>query len=396
MKLSARQIMHAPSGKLQDGNGLTLIKRSKDKGKWVFRFSMDGKRPEMGLGTWPSVSLAEARTLAADARQLIQAGKNPIRERNAARVSSKTVPTLEAVIHLAFESRKAGLRDEGKAGRWLSPLKLYVIPKIGSLLVTDIDQNLLTETLKPIWRTKYPTAEKALGRLNIALEYAAAQGHDVNLNCVKSARLLLGESGHKVEHYLAMPWQEVPAFYRTLGTSSTIRRLLSFMLLTGCATRTTPIRFARFDQIDGEEWRIPARLMKGREGKTEDFRVPLSKPALSLLQTCKKQSDCDWVFPGPRGNPITDVMTSKFMRDHGSDFKPHGFRTSFREWMAHIDIPFEIAETAIAHQVGTKVTRAYLRDDYWEKRKAIMNKWAHHLLNYSAPKNDETVSTQFS
>lgn len=390
MKLTSRQIMHAEPGKLQDGKGLFLVKRTKANGKWLFRFSFDGKRPEMGLGTWPEISLAEARSRASSARELIGAGKNPIRERNASRIARRAVPTFAEVVELAFESRKAGLRDAGKAGRWLSPLELHVIPKIGNLLVTDIDQNILYETLKPIWRTKYPTAEKALGRINVALEYAVAQGHDVNLSIVTSARLLLGVSGHKVQHHLAMPWQEVPSFYRTLGTSSTVRRLLSFMILTGGAARTTPVRYARFDQITGNEWLIPADLMKGREGKTQAFRVPLSEAALQVVQACKDTTGGNWIFPGTRGKPITDVMSSKFMRDRGEIYKPHGFRTSFREWMAHIDVPFEVAETAIAHQVGTKVTRAYLRDDYWEKRVVIMDKWAQHLLTYDLPNSENT------
>jgi len=385
MKLTARQVMHAQSGKLQDGNGLFLLKKSKAQGKWVFRFSYAGKRPEMGLGQWPEISLSEARSLASDARQLVRSGINPIRERQASLQTQREIPTLEEVIELAYEAKKAGLRDEGKAGRWLSPLKIYVIPKIGKLLVTEVDQNVISETLRPIWRTKYPTAEKALGRINIALQYAVAQGHNINLSCIASARLLLGESGHKVQHHQSMPWQEVPAFYRSLGDTSTVRRVLSFMVLTGGAARTTPIRFARYDQIDGDEWRIPAELMKGREGKTQEFRVPLSQPAQELVETCRASTGGEWIFPAQRGKPITDVMTSKFMRDRDYAYKPHGFRTSFREWMAHMDVPFEIAETAIAHQVGSKVTRAYLRDDYWEKRKAIMSEWADHLLTYQPP-----------
>ena len=177
-----------------------------------------------------------------------------------------------------------------------------------------------------------------------------------------------------------MPWQEVPAFYQALGTTSTVRRMLAFMILTGGAARSTPIRQARYDQIRGNEWRVPADLMKGREGKTRDFRVPLSDPAIELIDKCRNMTGGEWMFPGQRGRPISDAMISKFMRELGCVYKPHGFRTSFREWMAHNNVPFEIAETAIAHQFGSSVTRAYLRQDYWTKREAIMVQWANHLL----------------
>lgn len=377
MKLTNRQIKNAEAGKYQDGRGLFLLKRDKARGFWHFRFSLDGKRPEMGLGAWPEVSLAEARDAANAARELVRKGINPIAERKDSELRRKGIPTLSECIYDAYEARKASLRGEGKAGRWLSPLEMHVIPKIGSLPVTEIDQNVITEALRPLWRTKYPTADKAIGRINIALEYAVAQGHEVNLNAVKMARILLGDSGHKVEHHPAMPWQEVPAFYQALGAGSTVRRVLAFMILTGGAGRTAPVRLARYEQIKGDQWTIPGELMKGMEGKTQDFRVPLNEPALELIETCKKLTGGEWIFPGPSGKPITDVMTSRFMKE--TPYTPHGFRSTFRDWMAHIGVPFEIAETAIAHQVGSKVTRAYLRDDYFEKRRVIMHDWAKHL-----------------
>lgn len=386
MKLTARQIKNADKGSHQDGNGLFLSKRDRSKGKWIFRFTFDGKRRDMGLGSWPEVSLSEARDAAHDSREQVRKGINPITSRRSAEIQRLGVPTLAECIYAAHEARKASLRGEGKAGRWLSPLEIHVIPKIGQMLVTEIDQNIITEALRPIWRTKYPTADKAIGRLNTALKYAVAQGHEVNLNAVAMARVLLGDSGHKVEHHEAMPWQEVPAFYQSLGAGSAVRRVLSFMILAGGGARTTPVRLARYEEIDGDEWTIPAANMKGREGHTSDFRIPLSAPALELIETCRNLTGGEWIFPGPSGKPITDVMTSKFMRDANLPYKPHGFRSTFRDWMAHTGVAFEVAETAIAHQVGNKVTRAYLRDDYWEKRRVIMHDWANHLQGKGSAK----------
>lgn len=192
----------------------------------------------MGLGAWPTVSLAEAREKANHARELVRFGVNPIAERKARDLRISGVPTLKECIYAAYEARKASLRGGGKSGRWLSPLERYIIPAIGDMLVTDVNQNAVAEALKPIWRDKFPTADKAASRTKIALEYAVAQGHAVNLNSVQMARILLGDPGHKVEHHPAMPWQEIPAFYQSLGAGSTVRRVLAFMILVGGGART--------------------------------------------------------------------------------------------------------------------------------------------------------------
>lgn len=378
MKLSARKVQNAPKGTYQDGNGLILVKRDKASGYWKFRFSMDGKRPEMGLGSFPEVSLAGAREAAAEAREQVRAGINPIQARKDAEIARQGVPTLKQCIMDVNDARKAGWKGEGKNARWLSPLTHHVIPEIGHYPITEIDQTMIYDTLKPIWKTKNPTAQKICTRLNITLEYADAKGLDVKLSAVKRAVHLLGESGHEVQHHAAMPWQDVPAYYEALGFGSTVARVLCFMILTGGSGRTAPVRLARYDQIDGDCWTIPGEMMKGRKGKTPDFRVPLSPPALELIELSKELSgDCEWIFPGPSGKPITDVMTSKHMRN--TEYTPHGFRTSFREWMLHVGVPYEVAETAIAHSVGTTVTQAYLRDDFFERRKVIMHDWAKHL-----------------
>lgn len=341
----------------------------------------------MGLGGWPAVSLADARKAAGEARDLVQRGINPIDARRTAGRRKGDVPTLAECIYSAYEARRPSLKSRGSAGRWISLMELHVIPRIGDVPVTEIDQNIIADALRPIWRTKNPTASKAANRITISLEYAVAQGHTVNLNAVRMARILLGDSGHKVEHHPAMPWHEVPAFYQSLGAGSSVRRVLAFLILTGGGSaRSTPVRFARFDEIDGDQWTIPAEKMKGRRGQTQDFRVPLSAPALELVKICQELTGGEWLFPGPSGRPISDVNTSKFMRDAGLKYVPHGFRSSFRDWMAHIEVPFEVAETAIAHRVGNKVTRAYLRDDYWEQRRVIIHRWANHLQGKGAAK----------
>jgi hypothetical protein len=120
---------------------------------------------------------------------------------------------LKDVAVDAFESRKAQLKGDGEAGRWFSPIRLYILPKLGRIPVAEIDQTDIRDTLAPIWHGKAETAKKALNRLAICMKHAAALGLDVDLQAAEKARALLGKQRHKVENIPSMPWQEVPAFF---------------------------------------------------------------------------------------------------------------------------------------------------------------------------------------
>ena len=153
------------SGKFPDGQGLWLVKRSRDAGKWILRLSISGKRREMGLGRWPDVSIAEARERAASARKKLRDGTDPIAEREKAKFIPRSVTVTEAIAS-CFEARKAELKRDGDAGRWMSPLNIHIIPKLGKLAIEEIDQHALKRVLEPIWHDKTEAAAKALNRMN--------------------------------------------------------------------------------------------------------------------------------------------------------------------------------------------------------------------------------------
>jgi len=162
-----------------------------------------------------------------------------------------------------FASRKAELRGDGKAGRWLSPLENHVLPKLGKMPVQELDAQALRDVLAPIWHEKADTARKAVNRLNLVMKHAAALGVDVDLQAVEKARALLGKSRHKVKNIPAMPWLEVPEFYQSLNDLTSVHLALRFLILTG--QRSKPVRLLHFDQIDGDVKTVPGELIKGRE-----------------------------------------------------------------------------------------------------------------------------------
>lgn len=374
-RLSARAVETLGPGKYADGGGLWLHKRE-DGGQWVFRFTIHGRRREMGLGSIALVRLKEAREEAEKARAIVRAGNDPIKERERERAAAaRNLHLLDEVARDAFEARKAELKGDGKAGRWFTPLELHVLPKLGKVPVGELSQIDIRDTLKPIWHTKAETARKALNRLGIVLQHAAALGYNVDLQAAAKAKALLGRSRHEAKNIPAMPWQEVPAFYQSLDHGSITHLALRLLILTG--VRSLPLRHIHESQIDGDVWTIPAASMKGRKGATADFRVPLSTEALAVIEQARRFERGGFLLPSIRRGVISDMTMSKHMERAGLAYRPHGFRSSLRTWIAETtETPHEVAETVLGHVVGGTVERAYRRTDYMEQRRKIMQAWS--------------------
>src|SRR6056297_531508 len=385
-KLSSNAPATKAPGKYADGGGLWLHKRKDGGAQWVLRVTVHGRRREMGLGSFPAVSLKEAREEAEKWRGYVRRGLDPIKERERERrAAARNLHLLNDIARDAFESRKAELKGDGKAGRWFTPLELHVLPKLGKVPVADIDQTDIRDTLAPIWHTKADTARKAMNRLSICLRHAAALGLDVDLQATDKARALLGKQRHTAKNIPALPWQKVPAFYQSLDGESITELALRLLILT--AVRSYPLRFLHESQIEGDVWTIPAEAMKGRVGATSDFRVPLSREALEVIVEARPFARDGFLFPGVKRGVISDMTMSGLMARRGMMERPHGFRASFRDWVAEATTtPHDVAETALGHVVGGSVERSYRRTDFLEQRRALMERWAVLLSALSQSK----------
>jgi len=375
-ELTAMQANALSKGKYADGQGLWLVKSRKDAGKWMLRLVIAGKRREMGLGRWPDVPIAEARERAAEARRMLRDGLDPILERQKDKLRSDRLLVSQAVQG-CFEARQAQLKGDGKAGRWLSPLSIHVLPKIGKLPIEDLDQHAIKKALEPIWHTKADTARKAMNRLNLTLQHAAALGLDVDLQATMKARALLGKQRHKAKHIPSLPYEDAPAFYAWLASKPYTSCLaLRFLILT--ATRTSEVRFAKYCEFDGDIWTIPAERTKTGVA----HRVPLSPEALLVLEIAREDSPSGYVFPSPRGKPMSDATMSRFMEREGYDARPHGFRATFRTWVEEqTETEYEVKETALGHKVDKGIVGAYQRSDRLEKRRVLMKEWAGFVID---------------
>jgi integrase len=378
-RLTAGFLKAPKPGKHCDGAGLWLVQRDDGGAQWVLRVTVHGRRREMGLGGYPALGLAEARKIAGRWRDVAAAGRDPVKEREAEERAARREDVSLAILTAdAFESRKAELKGDGMAGRWLSPLTLHVLPKLGKVPVTDIDQRDIRDVLKPLWHEKADTARKALNRLSIVLKHAAALGLDVDLQATEKAKALLGKSRHVAKNIPAMAWADVPGFYASLEEPTLTHLALRLLILTG--VRSTPLRTLRLDQIEGDVWTVPAVSMKGRKGATEDYRVPLSREALRIIDLARPHARNGFLFANTRQGVISDMTLGRMMERRKLEARPHGFRTSLRTWLAEAtDAPHEVAEAMLAHTTDSGVVRAYRRTDWIEQRRALAERWADHV-----------------
>lgn len=374
-KLTALKIRNVPPGMYSDGGNLWLRRRQDGGAQWILRAIVHGRRREMGLGSFNQVGLKEAREAAEHWRAVIRQGKDPIKERERQRrEAAKTDNTLETVATAAFEARKAELKGDGKPGRWYSPLRLHILPKLGRVPIEEIDQRDIRDTLAPIWHTKGETAKKAMDRLGIVMNYGAAMGLDVDIQATGKARALLGKSRQVKKQIPALAWQDVPEFYSTLNEGTVTQLALKLLILT--ATRSQSVRFAKIEDFVDNTWIIPAQHMKA--GK--EFRLPISNEVQNVVRDAIPFARDGYLFPGTRKGVISDATMSSYMKRLKIEARPHGFRSSFRTWCAEVtDIPREIAEVALAHAAGGKVELSYRRTDYLERRRPLMEQWAKHV-----------------
>lgn len=383
-RLTAIKITKAAPGRLQDGGGL-ILEKTATGGKWSWRYRFAGADREMGLGTFPTVSLAEARRARDKWALVLAGGVDPISERKRQIAAEKAAmdkedPTLEEVAALAFDGIKATLKGEGERGRWYSPLRLHVMPKIGKRRLSSLHQTDIADCLRPIWRKKHPTAEKAIQRLGIVFKWARLAGYDCDTFTVDAARHILGEVQHTPQGIEATPWRDLPALFKRLDSGSSSHQALRMTILT-CA-RTDSVRGMRFSEIDGAVWTVPAERMKSSEA----FRYPLSQAAQTLVEECRATAVDDYLFPSyRRGKCLTETALLKALDVMGEAGRPHGFRSSFRMWVQDTRAcDYDVAETVLAHKVGGRVERTYARSDLLDERAAVMQRWADFVTGEGA------------
>ena len=375
-----------------DGDGLYLRVKSSGSSSWLYRYRTGGKLRDMGLGAYPEITLAEARDLAADARKLAKTGSDPLEVRRKAREAVEVeqrraealATTFESVALNYIESQKAGWKNAKHASQWTNTLRTYAFPVIGALPPNEITTEHVLKVLKPIW-TKIPeTASRVRNRIELVLDAAKAVGLREGENPARWRghldKLFPKRSKvSKVVHHPALPWQEAPAFMVELRKhSSASHRALEMTVLSCC--RTSEVLNATWDEIDLNQgvWTIPDERMKA--GKPH--RVPITETLRALLLNLDRIDDSPFLFPGQKaGQALSNMSMLMTLRRMGFEhITVHGFRSTFRDWAAENTAPpRDVCEQALAHSLESSVESAYRRGDMFEKRRKLMEDWAHYL-----------------
>ncbi len=387
-ELSALEIKRLTEiGKYPVGSGVYLEVNSEHSKVWILRITVGNKRRNIGLGSYPTVSLAQAREKAAEARDLIAKGIDPIEQKKAVLSALKAKQAKEISFKQCaleyIETHSSSWKNAKHGQQWHNTLTTYAFPVIGDLFVADVEQQHILKILKPIWTDKTETAKRLRGRLEAILDWAAVHGYREKDNpAIWRGRLdkLFPSPAKvaKVKHHTAMKIDDVPLFMSQLKDHDSISaKCLMLVILTAC--RSGEARGMKWDEIDFEKgiWTIPEDRMKaGRE-----HQVPLSKQAIHLLQSIPQTENNLYVFFSHTGKPLSDMTLSMLMRRMQIDAKPHGFRSTFRDWAGdRTNYPRDLAEAALAHTLTNKVEAAYRRSSALEKRRAMMQDWGDYCL----------------
>ena len=373
--LAAAFVRNAPVGRHADGNGLYLYVQRTGTRSWIQRLVIRGRKHELGLGGVHLVSLAEAREQAFANRKLARAGGDPLADKR----RTQGMPTFAEAAVTVVEQKRAGWRSPRQAADWLNNLERYVFPRIGSRPVSEVNSADVLAILTPLWHVKMRTARTLRQRIHGVLEWSIAMEYRTDNPCDRIGPVL-GPQRDIVRHMRALPHRDVASAIKTVRASTATRAVkLAFELLVLTAARSGEVRLATWDEIDtvGRVWTIPATRMKVHR----EHRVPLSRPALEVLDAARSLGDGNrLVFPNRWGNRIKDTFLSELLKRLDIAAVPHGFRSSFRDWAAEeTDHPREVIEAALAHVVQNKVEAAYARSDLFERRRRLMDDWAAYL-----------------
>ena len=374
-------------GRYGDGNGLYLNIAPSGGKSWVQRIVVDGRRRDIGLGPYPAVSLARARAIAHDNRTAVAEGRDPVAEKRESREASRrpapSIPTFAEAAARVVELRRPTWSNPKHAAQWESTLATYVHPVIGRKTVDSVTPADAMDVLTPIWTTKPETARRVRQRMETVMDWVVTQGYRLDNPAGRSLLKVLPPVKSLKEHRQALPYVQVPgAVARVRESTADTPTKLAFEFLVLTASRSGEVRAAEWGEMDWEAatWEVPAARMKTRR----PHRVPLSGRAMEILQEALSFADGQGlVFPATRSGKGASPMTfTALLRRLGIPAVPHGFRSSFRDWVIErTSTPWAVAEAALAHVVGNSTEAAYMRSDLFEQRRALMDRWAEYVVS---------------
>ena len=377
--------------RLRDGNGLWLNVSAIGSKSWVYRWTRGGKAREIGLGGYPAVSLARAREIAAECRAMVADGLDPKLERN-----KSAEPTFAECVELFLSEKESEWSNPKHRAQWRMTLGPAYCSKILNMKVSQITNNDVLAVLREPWQSKPETASRLRARIERVLGFATFKGWRFGDNpAVWRGNLkdaLPKQDKSKRGHFKALPYDELPAFMETLKSRpADAARAMELLIYT--VARSKNILEMRWEDINFDKalWTIPAPDTKTKK----EYLVPLSRPAIAILEALQEGQRSIYVFPGQRrgkgihqDKPVSNMAMEMLLRRMKvTNATPHGFRSTFRDWSGdETSFDKEALEFCLAHSVGNKTEQAYRRSSAIEKRRVILNAWGDYCVGVTGQK----------
>ena len=380
--LSAAQVKNLKEpGTYTDGEGLTLRVAPTGGKRWVLRATISGKQRNIGLGGYPSVSLARARQAAQDTLQEIRDGRDPIADRGAAKAATRAraaIPTFREVAEQVIALRAPTWSSKRHAKQWTESLTLHAYPVFGAKRVDTVSTGDLLDLLEPLWTAKAETSTRLKQRIKVILDYAVAREWRADNPANGTLDAALTKRPRLKAHHPALPYGDVPAAVAAIRESNArpaTRLGFEFLVLT--AARAGEVVGADWSEVDLESrtWTVPAARMKARR----EHRVPLSGRAVEVLEEARKRFGGEGLlFPSNRKQgALSNESFRMTLNRLGFNAVPHGFRSSFRDWLGECtSASWAVAEACLAHASAERASLGYARSDHFEQRRPIMQEWA--------------------
>ena len=381
-----QQILNAPKGVHPVMTGLRYKSNGNATGSWVARYWIGGKEQPMGLGSFPEVTIGEARKVHKDNRAKVRMGQSPRAEKEQA--VAKSVNTIEATVREAHAAFVPGWKNGGAGNGFLPKMEAYVFPKYGTRPLSELDGEMIADICRPFWQDQKSIADKILSHLSKVIGWAAARKMSVDRMAVKDARILLAKSRYKPKQTGFLKWDDVPQFYQSLGESMSDLGL-RFYLLTG--VRVSNATKATWNEIQdgGAMWVLGGDRMK----RHSEHMVPLSSEAQRVLELATRFYDDPeeregFIFKNPdawKTGHISANNWSQRMRRAGVHFRSHGFRTSLRSWGAANKVEEDaVLEEILHHKVRGDTELSYHDQTVLaERRRLPLQAWADFLTGVS-------------
>lgn len=418
-------------------SGLLLQVTKSGAKSWILRTVVGKVRRDIGLGSFTSISLADAREAALKKKAEIAEGKDPVLEnkRNKAQAgkAQDEFITFKEAARQWHALKSKDYKNAKHADQVINTLTEYAFPIIGDMHAADIETPHVLQVLthNSLWERKTETATRVRQRIEAVLGWCTVKGYrkgdnparwQTHLSEVLTKPSTTKQEDGKGGHQPALPVEQVNEFIREIRNHQSVTaKALEFIILTaaraGMVIKTANSPGMTWDEVDlkNKVWTIPAWRMKGvKENAKEsihDHPIPLSDEALELLESLPRFENNPYVFTlnNKLRSAITDTTLRVMIRsindarkqrglnefvDPKQDNKIitiHGFRSVFRDWCSEsTDYDHDVIEMAMAHQINNKVVAAYLRSKNPEKRRPLMQDWSDYI--YGKPTSGNVIN----